>query len=175
MDKIQLHERDFIWFIGWMEGEGSFMAAPPSSIGIPRISGCSKDCDVIERICSFLGVKSFQHRKHKNNPKWADTHIFSLKGRKAYILMREMKPHMSKRRQQQIEKAMSSYIPSTRGKLNREQVLEIMKLLDLNVSVKDIALQFSVDVKTIYNVKNKTYEKFEMIEFLSELDSQTNF
>lgn len=45
------------WLAGWLEGEGSFLAPPPSDPGRPRISGVTKDRDVAIEVARLLRVK----------------------------------------------------------------------------------------------------------------------
>ena len=54
-----MNERDeFFWLVGLLEGEGSFMPAPPSEPTRPRISIQMTDEDVLSRVAQSGAVCS---------------------------------------------------------------------------------------------------------------------
>ena len=52
---------DLAWIAGWLEGEGSFMAPPPSDPRRPRVTSETIDRDIAERAGSLVGVKPQFH------------------------------------------------------------------------------------------------------------------
>jgi len=101
-------EQNFCWLAGLIEGEGSFMKAPPSRPNEPRMEIEMKDEDVIARVGALLGAKMQRRvRKQYDPPKI----IFRVRlgGKRAVALMTRLKPYMSERRQAQIAAALGSY------------------------------------------------------------------
>jgi hypothetical protein len=103
-----MKDRDKYWLAGLLEGEGSFMAGPPSQPNQPRIACQMADRDVIERLAELFGV-SYIHESTPNNENWATTYRTEVRGANAMELMRLLRPLMGERRQQQIDDALESY------------------------------------------------------------------
>lgn len=61
----RLTPAEFVWLAGWLEGEGSFLAPPPSSPKLPRISAHSRDRDVMCEVGGLLGVKPVRGRDRR--------------------------------------------------------------------------------------------------------------
>ena len=61
-----MKETDLTWLAGLLEGEGSFLKAPPSDPNCPRISLEMTDKDVVERAALLMQGKAV-----KVNPKSA--------------------------------------------------------------------------------------------------------
>ena len=101
---------EFFWLCGLLEGEGSFIAGSPSKPGKPKVCVQMTDRDVVERVARLFGGHKVQLKKAKN-VKHKDSFYVALCGDKAAELMHAMQPHMSLRRQQQISKALDSWIP----------------------------------------------------------------
>ena len=101
-----------VWLSGLLESEGSFMRGPPSKPNLPRVAIAMTDLDVIVKVGDLFGVSVFSTRPAVAKNKL----IYScgLRGSKAVLLMKLLKPLMSTRRQAQIEKALASYNPSYR-------------------------------------------------------------
>jgi hypothetical protein len=100
---LELH-----WLAGWLEGEGSFLAPPPSAPKLPRISGHSKDLDVLEEIGCLLRIKPTFDRSHARHPGWSPTWRVLKKGTRAILLMRTVEPLMGERRKAQIQRAVAA-------------------------------------------------------------------
>lgn len=88
---------DLAWLAGILEGEGSFLKAPPSDPGRPRISLQMTDEDVVARAAVLLGVK-YSSSKDRKRPTWKPTFQLQVKGKRAAGLMRELYPQMGQRR-----------------------------------------------------------------------------
>lgn len=93
------------WLAGLLEGEGSFMKGPPSKPRMSCVSIQMKDEDVIAKVASFFNVK-YCICKPKQ-PHHSVTFKTMLRGSKAIALMVTLRPLMSKRRVEQIDRAIS--------------------------------------------------------------------
>jgi hypothetical protein len=103
MSPAELH-----WLAGWLEGEGSFLAPPPSNLGRPRISGRARDKDVVSEVGRLLRIKPiFDRSNHLRNPEWSAMWRVLLQGRRAAALMLAVEPLMGLRRQEKIRTALT--------------------------------------------------------------------
>jgi hypothetical protein len=100
-----LNWKELYWLAGWLEAEGSFCKAPPSSPYQPRIHGGSSDEDVIEEVARLLRVKPYreQRRRPNRSPYWR----VLVRGGRAILLMQSIRPVMGARRTNQIDAALS--------------------------------------------------------------------
>ena len=110
-----MKEFDFYWLVGLLEGEGSFMKGSPSAPNMVKISLQMTDEDVVKRVGLLFGRK--YHKVTPKNTKHKDSYSVCLTGTKALDLMKIMKPHMSLRRQEQIQRALDSYDPFYKDKI----------------------------------------------------------
>jgi hypothetical protein len=99
--------RDILWLGGWLEGEGSFSAPPPSDPRRPRIAGQSRDRDVVFEVARLMDItpsadKSERTRIHGWSPTWK----VLLRGSRAIALMQALEPIMGTRRVRQIHSAL---------------------------------------------------------------------
>jgi hypothetical protein len=103
MSPAELH-----WLAGWLEGEGSFLAPPPSNLGRPRISGQARDKDVVSEVGRLLRIKPiFDRSGQLRNPEWSAMWRVLLQGRRAAVLMLALKPLVGRRRQEKIRVALT--------------------------------------------------------------------
>jgi hypothetical protein len=114
---------DKSWLAGLLEGEGSFIAGPPSAPHSPRISVEMTDLDVIEKVASAFGTSPIHQKKRGN---FKPTFSARLRGARAVALMEELRPLMSKRRQEQIDKAVKWFQPRV-TKLTPAEISEIQQ------------------------------------------------
>ncbi len=112
---------DFSWFVGLYEGEGSFgsrLWKKKTKNKVYTGSGIyltikMTDEDVIAKAAEFLGQKySEVERKDRESKGYKRCYRVRQmggvgEGCKLYDLMMKMKPHLSKRRQEQIEHHIS--------------------------------------------------------------------
>lgn len=104
MSPAELH-----WLAGWLEGEGSFMAPPPSDCGRPRISGITRDRDVGNETGRLLRVKPcYENSERIRTRGWSPTWRLLTRGRPAAILMHALAPLLGNRRRKQIAVALTS-------------------------------------------------------------------
>lgn len=153
--RSNVSDRQMFWLAGILEGEGSFLHGPPSDPNTPRIQCQMTDGDVIERIASILGVKPIPIRKVAKSH-YKPTYIATLKGVNARDMMIKLRPLMSKRRQEQIDRALASYNPATgydsyvaRRVINDAEVESIRKRHEDGESLRAIAKYYGVCHETI--------------------------
>lgn len=148
-------DADLYWLAGLLEGEGSFLAGPPSRPNSPRVSLTMIDYDVVRRAADLLGVKSF--RTVKRNERWQTAYSLTLRGSGAIAAMREMYPLMGVRRQAQINRALDSYDPNYRKRrqspLSEQQVLEIYRRAHSGESLHQISWDMGVSYNACSDIK----------------------
>lgn len=103
---LEISREDLLWLSGLLEGEGSFMAGPPSSPSSPRVSVQMTDEDIVERISTLLGTSYRQTKRRVAHHK--QSFMITLSGRRAVALMRSLYDLMGKRRKEQIYRAINS-------------------------------------------------------------------
>jgi transposase len=161
---------DKIYYIaGLLEGEGSFLKSPPSEKKSPRISIMMTDEDIISNYSNYFNVNysSWQNKKKDENGnfKYKKVYISIIKGNYAIEIMKEIQCLMSKRRKIQITEAINSFNPRLKiesdykkRKITNEQLDEIKKHLENNLSLREIAKMYDVSKNTIRN--SKKYFKY---------------
>jgi hypothetical protein len=102
-----IDDHDFCWLIGILEGEGTFVAAPPSGRGIPVVRVAMTDRDVVERVGALFERAVIPVRKRRAHHK--TPYVSTIKGAPALSLMRAIYPHMGTLRQARIERALASW------------------------------------------------------------------
>jgi hypothetical protein len=150
-----MKDSDFYWLCGFLEGEGSFMKGPPSRPQYPILTVTSTDEDVIQRASQLFGVTYCPVRKRQSH--WRQSYSTRIHGRKAVELMLNMRPHMSKRRQGQIDIAVASYEARPNhgaSKLTNDQVRQVKLLIRENQTVRAIAAECKVSVWSVMRIKN---------------------
>ena len=90
-----MKERDLAWLAGLLEGEGSFLKAPPSNPNCPRISLEMTDKDIVERAAALMEGKAVK-RETLKNPLWKSTYRVIIKGSRAVALMRSEERRVGK-------------------------------------------------------------------------------
>jgi hypothetical protein len=101
-----LNWKELYWLAGWLEGEGSFTAPPPSSPRRARIHATSADHDVILEVSRLLRVKA--HPESRRRPGRLPVRRVLLAGGRAIKLMRAIRPAMGERRRRQIDAAIEA-------------------------------------------------------------------
>jgi hypothetical protein len=100
-------ETEFHWLAGWLEGEGSFLAPPPSDPRRARVSAQAKDRDVVAEAARLCGVTPSHHDSERARSRgWSPTWRLLLRGTRAAMFMRQLEPVLGNRRKQQIELAL---------------------------------------------------------------------
>lgn len=105
----RVEKRDFHWLVGILEGEGTFLAAAPSTPNAPVVRVAMTDHDVVERVGRLIdrAVVSFAKRAEHHRQPYATT----IKGAPAAALMCAVRPWLGARRQDQIHSALIRWEP----------------------------------------------------------------
>ena len=147
-------EIELAWLVGLLEGEGSFLKAPPSSPNCPRISLEMTDRDIVERAATLMGGNAVE-RINLRNVLWKPAYRVSLKGSRAVALMQILYPKMGVRRRAQIDAALATYIERKPGdntrRLSEDQVRQIRKAT--NSTIAELAKTFGVSRFTIRSIR----------------------
>lgn len=99
-------ETELYWLAGLLEGEGSFLAGPPSSPNCPRIQLAMTDRDVVAhagRLFDRPVWRSDRGREIGYKPAF----LTAIKGAPAASLMTALRPVIGLRRQAQIDRALA--------------------------------------------------------------------
>jgi hypothetical protein len=102
-----MSSEEFHWLAGWLEGEGSFQAPPPSDPRRPRISATTRDQDVAveaARLCRVTPSHDCSRRILDHG--WSPTWRVLLRGTRAIALMQALEPIMGARRRGQTLSAL---------------------------------------------------------------------
>lgn len=147
-----MEKNDLIWLAGYLEGEGSFSAGPPSNPRAPIIQVTTTDEDVIQKVGRLLGVKY-----HKARPKKAKEHHkvayrTALRGHKAVRLMERIRHLMGYRRQGQIDAALASYDRTSIRQVNEDDVCELLRLAKIGQKQGEIGVTLGFSRETVNKV-----------------------
>lgn len=96
---------DLYWLAGLLEGEGSFVAGPPSAPTVPRIQLPMTDRDVVAR-AAHLFDRRFWRSDRGIELGCKPVFLTAIKGAAAVQLMSALRPIMGVRRQGQIDRAL---------------------------------------------------------------------
>lgn len=143
------------WLAGYLEGEGSFLAGPPSDPNMSRIQLQTTDEDVAIEISAYFGVKY-----HRAKPKEGCKTPFCIakRGSEAVRLMKAVFPLMSRRRQEQIQVAIKAYkvtpqrIPH--AKFSQSDIEAIKAMRAGKMTVRRIAAYYNVSHPVISRICN---------------------
>lgn len=97
------------WLAGILEGEGTFMSAPPSSPSSPVARICMTDRDTVARAADLLerAVVPVRARKEHYRPPY----VTQIKGTEAVALMRAVRSVLGPERQRQIDHVVNGWVP----------------------------------------------------------------
>ena len=151
-----ISERDLCWLAGLIEGEGTFLAGPPSAPRTPAIQVSMVDRDVVERAGSLLEGSVQVVRSRRAN--WRTAYCVRIRGIRAVLWMRRLRPLMGTRRQKQIDRALAGYGPDPRRVLDDARAADALRRLSAGESVKQVADRFGTSIWTIYDLRlGRTY------------------
>lgn len=156
---------DLMWLAGLLEGEGSFLAGPPSHPRQPAIAIDMTDLDVIQKAANLLEVNYIQRIK-KKNPKWKPSFSVRKRGLAALELMKVLRPLMGKRRQEQIDRAIASYerlagprTDPSAPKLTETDVREIKATFAIHEGAERLPQGTYTALEEKYGVSKKTLQR----------------
>lgn len=94
------------WLAGLLEGEGTFLAGPPSQPRVPRVRVEMTDADTVDHVAKLFRrtVQRHSQRDPGHKPSFSTT----LKGATAVQLMRLVYPVLGARRRAQVDAALSA-------------------------------------------------------------------
>jgi len=147
-----MNTKDKYWLAGLLEGEGCFMAGPPSKPNLPLVVLQMTDKDVIEKAANLFGVTMCRHRQDTD---WKESWTTRIRGKKAVDLMKEIQPLMGERRKQQIQKALESYNPQSK-KLTEKELSQIRTELKGSKTQSQIAKKFGIRRETVNRIKRRS-------------------
>jgi hypothetical protein len=107
--ELHLDMRQLAWLAGLLEGEGTFVKGSPAKPRRPVTAIGMVDQDIIERVCELWGTRLYTHLPKVE--RYKQVFRTELVGGSAVALMALLRPHMSVRRQAQIEQSIASYAP----------------------------------------------------------------
>ena len=150
-----MKETDLTWLAGLLEGEGSFLKAPPSAPNCPRLSLEMTDKDIVERAASLMGGKVV--KRILKSTVWKPAYRVIIKGSRAAALMRLLYLVMGIRRRSQIDVALKNYIERMKGdntrRLSEDQVRQIRQRTGSTISA--LAREFGVSRPTIRSIRER--------------------
>ena len=142
---------DLHWLAGLLEGEGSFLAGPPSAPRSPAVQVSMTDRDIIARAGVLLGVAVTVSLSRRDG--WNDAYGVRVRGARAVLWMERLRPLMGTRRRQQIDRAVASHGPDPRRLLDGERAAEALARLARGESVREVAEQFGTSIWCIYDLR----------------------
>ena len=152
--KLSFTISEFFWLVGLLEGEGYFCKPLPSNPNNPYIGIEMTDKDTIEKVSKLCGRKISKRLKRKNIyfKTLKPIYIVRIVGNDAVEMMKVFRPHMSIRRQAQIDRAINDFKDFKR-KLSDNDVREIRNLsVKLKKSNKEISEIVGVHPHYIYEI-----------------------
>jgi hypothetical protein len=146
-----IREQDLHWLTGLLEGEGTFLAAPPSAPRSPAVQVSMFDRDIIQRAGALLGVAVTVVPSRREG--WKTAYCVRVRGARAVLWMQRLRPLMGERRQRQIDRAMASHGPDPRRLLDDERASEALFRLANGESVRQVAERFGTSIWCIYDLR----------------------
>jgi hypothetical protein len=119
--ELVLSTSQVAWLAGLLEGEGTFPKATPAMPRRPRVGLVMTDRDIIERVCDLWGTRLYANTV--KDERYKPVFRSELVGGSAVSLMLLLRPHMSVRRQRQIDASMATYQPLRQIKHKRFHML----------------------------------------------------
>ena len=143
---------DLCWLAGLLEGEGTFIAGPPSAPRTPAIQVSMADRDIIERVATLLDCAVTVVPARRDG--WRTAYSVRVRGPRAVEWMRRLGPFLGKRRQGQIDRAIACYAPDPTRLLDDDRAAEALERLCRGESVKEVAERFGTSIWCIYDLRS---------------------
>lgn len=99
--------RQLYWLAGLLEGEGTFLAGPPSRPRSPIVRLVMTDEDVVARVAAVFGRAVVRVRPRSEKHK--SVYMTTLKGGAAVSVMRTLYPVFGSRRRAQVNRAVAVF------------------------------------------------------------------
>ena len=146
-----IDDADLYWLAGLLEGEGTFLAGPPSAPRSPAVQVAMVDRDVIERAGRLLVAAVCVLPSRREG--WRTAYCVRVRGMRAVLWMQRLRPLMGTRRTQQIDRAMASYAPDPRRLLSEQRAIEALERLARGESVREVASRLGTSIWCIYDLR----------------------
>jgi hypothetical protein len=146
-----IDQADLHWLAGLLEGEGTFLAGPPSAPRSPAVQVAMVDRDIVERAGSLLRAGVGVHPSRREG--WKTTYSVRVRGARAVLWMKRLRPLMGSRRQEQIDRAIASHGPDPRRLLSDDGAAEALARLARGESVREVAERFGTSIWCIYDLR----------------------
>jgi hypothetical protein len=143
---------DLHWLAGLLEGEGTFIAGPPSAPRTPALAISMVDRDVIERVGQLIECAVNVIPARRSN--WRDAYTTRVRGPRAVEWMERLRPLMGERRREQIDRALASYAPDPTRLLDDARAIEARERLSQGESVNEVAERFGTSIWCIYDLRS---------------------
>jgi hypothetical protein len=142
---------DLHWLAGLLEGEGTFIAGPPSAPRTPAVQVTMADRDIVDRVAALLECAVTVVPARRDG--WRTAYSTRVGGPRAVEWMRRLRPLMGSRRQKQIDRAVACYAPDPTRLLDDTRAVEALALLARGDSVRQVAERFGTSVWCIYDLR----------------------
>ena len=139
------------WLTGLLEGEGSFLAPPPSEPNQPRFVLVMTDEDVVQKAAQLLEV-NYVHIWRPSNSKWKPAYKIQIKSSRAVNVMRAIRPHVGGRRGAKIDVILAQYEQSSKKRRLTEIEAREIKSLKGQVRARDVAADRGLHIKTVEEI-----------------------
>lgn len=127
---------------------------------LPKITMVTTDHDIAVRVASLFGTGVYNASRKKGKPHWKQAYQLKLTGYRAVEMMKELKPLMGQRRQQQIARALASYEPQTH-KVTFEIYQEAKKFLQSGKTHSQIGNELGLCRETVCKLLKRFNKKEE--------------
>jgi hypothetical protein len=142
---------DLHWLAGLLEGEGTFLAGPPSAPRTPALQLCMADRDIVERAAALLDCAVTVVPARREN--WRTAYSARVTGPRAVAWMERVQPLMGARRRVQIDRAIASYRPDPTRRLDDTRAAAALERLREGESVRAVAERFDTSIWCIYDLR----------------------
>jgi hypothetical protein len=150
-DIPQIAAEDLYWLAGLLEGEGTFIAGPPSAPRSPAVQLSMADRDVVDRAAALLecAVTIVPARREG----WRTAYSARVRGARAVAWMKRLRPLLGSRRQEQIDRALACHGHDPTRLLDDERATDALKRLSRGESVRQVAERFGTSIWCIYDLR----------------------
>ncbi|MEA2332263.1 MAG: hypothetical protein QOH58_2401 [Thermoleophilaceae bacterium] len=142
---------ELYWLAGLLEGEGSFLAGPPSAPRSAAVQLSMADRDTVDRAARLLDCAVTVIPARRDG--WRTGYSARVRGPRAVEWMERLRPLMGSRRREQIDRAIASRGPDPYRRLDDERAAEALVRLARGESVRDVADRFGSSVWCIYDLR----------------------
>jgi hypothetical protein len=153
---LPITDADLQWLAGPLEGEGTFLAGPPSRPRSPAIQFWMTDRDVVERAAAMLDSAVMPVAARRKG--WKTAYAVRISGQRAVRWVKRLRPLMGQRRREQIDRATATYAPDPRRVMDEARAAAALRALAAGESVKWVAERFGTSIWSIYDLRSgRTY------------------